>query len=178
MYSFNPKVNKDKDVILFPFTEMELNSDDFMNAEYGKYANSLELEVFDLDDLNKEAPKFEGNLIIIGHSTNDMQHKHKLSSGSKIRYAEDVAKMIAKAKFPKGAKNQIIVWSCYGGVDCGFSHLLATHLTSYGYTGKQIWGSKYPTGVINEDLFLRVKVNGPTPRRASASDVTQWIGSA
>lgn len=176
MTNFNPKIDKNKDVVFFPFTEAEVENSDLI-GEYMRFANMFEIETVDLDDVTKDKPNFEGNLIIFAHGTNEENHKHKIyCANDTTKTPTELAKIISDMDFPKGNKHQIIVWSCHSGIVCGVAQLLALHLIKRGYIGKQVWGCNMNTGTISENLN-ELLVNTGVPQKARQVDVTHYIGA-
>jgi hypothetical protein len=166
------------DVAFFPFTEAELaEGTSNLDQEYSLYANRRGRH-FDAIDLGEVAPReFKGNLIVVGHGTQEAAHKHMIGASRAMRSAPEVAKNIADMEFPKGPDSEILVWSCHSGVIGGFAQLLALHLIKHGYVGKKVWGCKVFSGLINERFKLtgRATENGVSGTLRE-SDLSFYIG--
>jgi len=176
----NPDISAN-DAVLFPFTFGQLGGD--LQGEAMAYANSF--TCWDMDDAGAGAEAHAwgaaGRLIIYGHGGSGGKHNQRIYADDRGRVEKgvaEVARIIRDLRFPAGAGNEIVVWSCHSGHVGGFAHMLTLHLTNEGYTGKRVWGCKAFGGTIDRDhRCLKVAVNaGDVPRRATAADADYFIG--
>jgi hypothetical protein len=172
-------IDKDKDVVLFPFPYADLGG---LQREAGAYRHR-DLNVWDLDDIATDSAAHNwgstGRLIIYAHGSDEVGYRHRLYAGKDtFKSAPDVAKAIKAAGFPIGASNEIVVWSCHAGIVGGFAQLLALHLINEGYTGKRVWGCKRFGGTIDADAgCLKASDQASeVPHRATEADAQFFIG--
>jgi hypothetical protein len=172
------RVTRD-DVILFPFTEAELQGGDGgLFQEYVAYANRR--VSFDcIDENEKPANGFRANLIIVGHGTSEPAHWHTIAAHEHAsRSAPQVAALIKKLDFPTDPAHEILVWSCHSGGIGAFAQLLALHLTNHGYVGKKVWGCTVYAGSITTTLALSAReTESGANRPATMADLDYWIGN-
>jgi hypothetical protein len=176
----NPDIGAN-DAILFPFTFGELARD--LQDEAMAYAGVF--ACWDMGDVATESAAHDwgaaGRLIIYAHGGSGGRHNNHVYADDRGRVEKstaDVAKIISDLRFPAGAGNEIIVWSCHAGHVGGFAHMLTLHLTNEGYTGKRVWGCKAFGGTIDQHhRCLKAATNaGDIPRRATAADADYFIG--
>jgi hypothetical protein len=178
----NPDIDEDHDAILFPFNPSAM--DRGLGEESWAYS-SAGFNVWDTADAERESATHAwgagGRLIIYGHGSAALDRRHHMygdTEGDVIVTPPELAALIKKLNFPKGAGNEIIVWSCHSGKPHGFAHLLALHLINEGYTGKKVWGcTKYGGTIDRAHKCLKASEEvGDRTHRATDEDTSFYIG--
>jgi hypothetical protein len=169
------KINE-TDKVYFPFRDDEME----VRLAAEQFTMSRKLDCFDRQ--NFEEWDKTGQLFVWGHGSQKSEIKHLIRGtlGTGGRAAWQVADDVAEMKFPKGAGNEIVVWSCHSGVVGGFAQLLTLHLINHGYLGKKVWGATKYTGTIDADKSLRVcdsLEDDAAIYKATDADVSFYIGA-
>ena len=138
----NLELDIHNDVIFFPWNEV---GDDLGNeSELIEYNNGgIEIRV-PRDGLGDVA----GNIFVLSHGNYAPIAGGGGANGDRSIGAHKLARILANSGLPVGYANNVVVWTCFGGVPGGLAQTLMLGLKNRGYGNLKVWGCMEATGTF------------------------------